>query len=403
MLEKFTEFKEQNTDFNDFIVNRLNIEEAREALKEHNETKANEQHQKDFEIIIGAYLREKFGNSLKRPDLKEGAPDFELTLEDGRKMWLECCSPGENKRKYEKYKTNKPEPINLSKYTRISDYFTKENIEKTIFDPYLSNKDFRLTYYNTLQGKEEQSKTRLKNKTIKEDDFNILCINGYYNEKNKGELCYTFFENVKLSYINYEGRKIYRNLTGSFSSIGNLCSVLFSTITYMDLGLIDDGLIAADQPISGFLNEITGTLPFVGCKNNYFSPSGIIKCLKNNDERFKNNENYEICYYKSRRLKEDDLKLENYLNCDFFCREDFPFNGILFSLVNIDNIDGIKEIKETIYHCRNLETGVVEKVEASNSLIYLQNPMKPSCIKIFEEKGIIAIDCGVFYSYYGIV
>ena len=193
MLEKFTEFKEQNTDFNDFIVNRLNIKEAREALKEHNETKANEQHQKDFEIIIGAYLREKFGDSLKRPNIKQSAPDFELTLVDGRKMWFECCSPGENKRRYEKYKTNKPELINLSKNTRINDYFTKENIEKTIIDPDLSNKDFRLTYHSILQKKEEQSKKRLKNKIIKENDFNILCINGYENEMNKGDLLYTFF------------------------------------------------------------------------------------------------------------------------------------------------------------------------------------------------------------------
>jgi len=95
-------------------------------------------------------------------------------------------------------------------------------------------------------------------------------------------------------------------------------------------------------------------------------------------------------------LKEDDLKLENYFKCDFFCREDFPFNGILFSLANIDGK------RRDIY--RRSETGAVEKVEVSNSLIYLQNPCKPSCIKIFEEKGTIAVDCGVFYSsYYSIV
>lgn len=253
MFEKFTEFKEQNTDFNDF-VNRLNIKEAREALKELNETKANEKHQKDFEIIMGAYLGEKFSVSLKRPNIKQSAPDFELTLEDGRKMWFECCSPGKNKRKYEKYKTNKPELINLSKNTRIkiNDHFTKENIEKTIIDPDLSNKDFRLIYYNILQDKEKQSKTRLKNKIIKEDDFNILCINGYENEMNKGDLLYTFFETTSvcqhyikyedkeyrditdyikcLRYIKYGNKKIYRIMTNTYDHIGNLCSVLFSTI-----------------------------------------------------------------------------------------------------------------------------------------------------------------------------
>ena len=418
----FEEIEEKNTDFNDFITKRLNFKEAHEKYKERNETKANEKHQKDFEIIMGAYLGEKFGDSLKRPNIKQSAPDFELTLEDGKTMWFECCSPGKNKREYEKYKTNKPEPINLSENTRINDYFTKENIEKTIIDPDLSNKDFRLTYYNILQNKEEQSKTRLKNKIIKENDFNILCINGYKNEMNKGDLLYTFFETTSvcqhfikhedkiyrditegLRYIKYGNKKIYRIMTNMYDHIGNLCSVLFSTIPYEKVDCFirykKEGRVCKENipffseiPISGFLNKITGTLPFVkyNNKNNY--PSGIIECLKNNDERFKNNENYEICYYKSRCLKEDDLKLENYLNCDFFCREDFPFNGILFSLANIDGK------RRDIYRCS--ETGVVEKVEASNSLIYLQNPCKLSCIKIFEEKGITAIDCKEFYSYY---
>lgn len=180
--------------FNDFIIKRLNFEEAKKKYKECNETKANEKHQKDFEIIIGAYLGEKFSDSLKRPNIKESAPDFELTLEDGKTMWFECVAPSKkNEKDYEGFKTNKPEPINLSANKRISDYFaTKEDLAKTIYSD-SEYKDFRTTYHGIIKSnKEEQSKNRLKKRIIKKDNFNILCINWYYNEKTKAN-CSTHF------------------------------------------------------------------------------------------------------------------------------------------------------------------------------------------------------------------
>jgi len=236
-------------------------------------------------------------------------------------MWFECCSPGENKRKYEKYKTNKPEPINLSENIRISDYFaTKEDLAKTIYSD-SEYKDFRTTYHGIIKSnKEEQSKNRLKKRIIKKDDFNILCINGYKNEMNKGDLLYTFFETTSvcqhyikyedktycditdyikgLRYIKYGNKKIYRIMTNRYDHIGNLCSVLFSTIPYEKVDCFirykkegrvckENILFFIEIPISGFLNKKTGTLLFVqyNNKNNY--PSGIIECLKNNDEFLK--------------------------------------------------------------------------------------------------------------------
>lgn len=172
-------------------------------------------------------------------------------------------------------------------------------------------------------------------------------------------MLYAFFENVKLSYINYEGRKIYKDLTGGCSSIGNLCSVLFSTIENKVLFEINNNTCIVEMlPISGFLNKKTGLLPFA--KSVSYRYGQRIEFLKN--------ENDNICYYNDSKLNGDDCKPDNYLKCDFFCRKDFPFNGILFSSVNIDNIDGKKE---TIYYCRNLETGEIKEVKVSNSLIYL--------------------------------
>lgn len=78
-------------------------------------------------------------------------------------------------------------------------------------------------------------------------------------------------------------------------------------------------------------------------------------------------------------IKITDKEVEdNYLKCDAFCREDFPFNGILFSTISVKNL----------------------KKGKNNRLYYLHNPNKPPfhfMNNLFKDLGIICIHCGLFY------
>lgn len=345
-------------EFFDFFQNKSFEDIEREynehELNEKNNTQPANQHQKQWEILFGLYLKEKFKDAFCRPT-GQGKPDF-LYTKDNRKFWFECIASEKPKLKEEKQywqpKEFTPEPI------------TPENL----FDGYVNIGDtlrpYQLCYYQMLQEKEKQCKNRIAKGIINKNDFNILCLNGYLFERND-----FFTPESNLNYETFCGRKIYQHIAEG-TALGKLCSVLFGLTQRSDFFKIDEG--------DGFFFERP-------CSFKFFNKT------RNGDEIYKFTDGYFDGFCENSKkidITEEDVK-RDYLQCNFFCREDFPFNGILFSNVSY-------KWKNTKLTSIKIETGE-QAFYNKYSLYYLQNPMKESCIKYFEDI-CECINCDVFYN-----
>ena len=350
-----TEHKMENKFFNYFqnkSFEEIEKEYKEKQLCENNDTQPANQHQKHWEKLLGLYLKDNLiEGEFIRPN-GQGMPDF-LFTKDNKKIWFECVASEKPKLKEDNQywlpKNWTPETI------------TPENLDNDIIEIGDTLRPYQLCYYQMLQEKEEQCKKRIEKGIIDNNDFNILCINGYLFEQND-----FFTPESNLYYETFCGRKVYRNIQ-DITALGKLSNVLFGLIDRSDVFRIDEG--------NGFCFE----RPY-GYK--FFHKT------KNGDEIYKLSDGYyDGLSRKKLDMTEEDIK-RDYLQCNFFCRKDFPFNGILFSNISYE----WKNTKLVSIELENKKQTEYNKY----SLYYLQNPCKSSCIEYFENL-CECINCDVFY------
>lgn len=351
------EHKLENKFFNYFqnkSFEEIEKEYKGKQLCENNDTQPANQHQKHWEKLLGLYLKDNLTEGEFIRPKGQGMPDF-LFTKNNQKIWFECVASEKPKLKEEN------QYLLPKKWT--AEPITRKNLSDAYVDIGDTLRPYQLCYYQMLQEKEKQCKNRIEKGIINKNDFNILCINGHLFEKND-----SFTPESNLHYETFCGRKIYGDIQDS-TALGKLSSVLFGLTQRSDVFRIDEGSgFCFERPFGEkFINKTKNGSEVYLCKDGYY------------DGLFLNSKKLDIT--------EEDVK-RDYLQCNFFCREDFPFNGILFSTISYDwkntqltSIE-IESKKQTIYN--------------KYSLYYLQNPCKSSCIEYFENL-CECINCDVFY------
>lgn len=239
--------------FVDFFKNVKSHDDLKEmaekaGLIEKTNTKPDRQEQEDWEYFIGLFLQSKF-KELKRPDIKQGAPDFVLPLLQGRKVWFECVAGSgyENTDEY-KYGINEVQKCkldegftdknrdDLQKYLcNVLDNWQKQKMNKMwhvqIYNnlPSAQMCPYQRNYYNMVYSKEKKCKEKIEKGIIGKEDINILCVNGCIPE-DKGFLN-DANDRVCLEPIYYAGKRIYNEeICSGITPLAKMCSILFGLV-----------------------------------------------------------------------------------------------------------------------------------------------------------------------------
>ncbi len=356
------EHKLENKFFNYFqnkSFEEIEKEYKEKQLCENNDTQSANQHQKHWEKLLGLYLNDNLTEGEFIRPKGQGMPDFLFTKNNQKKIWFEFVASEKPKLKEENQYWQAPKVGIVESITSSYNYEEERKWTTKISD---TLRPYQLAYYQMLQEKEKQCKVRIEKGIINNNDFNVLCINGYLFEQND-----FFTPESNLYYETFCGRKVYRDIQDS-TALGKLSNVLFGLINGSDVFIIDEG--------NGF------------CFKRLYGYKFFHK-QKNGDEIYKFQDGYyDTSFRKKLDITEEDVK-RDYLKCDFFCREDFPFNGILFSNISYE----WKNTKLVSIELENKKQTEYNKY----SLYYLQNPCKSSCIEYFENL-CECINCDVFYN-----
>ena len=239
--------------FVDFFKNVKSHDDLKEmaekaGLIEKTNTKPDRQEQEDWEYFIGLFLQSKF-KELKRPDIKQGAPDFVLPLLQGRKVWFECVAGSgyENTDEY-KYGINEVQKCkldegftdknrdDLQKYLcNVLDNWQKQKMNKMwhvqIYNnlPSAQMCPYQRNYYNMVYSKEKKCKEKIEKGIIGKEDINILCVNGCIPE-DKGFLN-DANDRICLEPIYYAEKRIYNEeICSGITPLAKMCSILFGLV-----------------------------------------------------------------------------------------------------------------------------------------------------------------------------